>query len=133
MAKERRLLVISPHKAVWLPIVRGFKKTGWVVEAATNLAAGMRLFDANPMAYDLVVMDEDHGCENATSQHVLSGLLEIRCLNERCKVFLLIDSRERSKDEIKELRECTHAILNKKDSLVEVFSRSARYFRYKVQ
>ncbi|MFH1366838.1 MAG: hypothetical protein ABIH38_02485 [Patescibacteria group bacterium] len=132
MPKERQLLIISPDKAIWR-FARSFRRVGWQVEIAPNLAAGMRLFEAKPTAYDLVIMDENHGCENGSFHFVLSGLTEVRNLNPRCKVFVLITLQERKDSEIKDLAGKVHAIITEKHSWPRVFARSARYFRYRVQ
>lgn len=132
MAQERYLLIVSPDESI-RRLARSFKRVGWKVETATNLATAMCRIDANPSAYDFVIMDENPGCQDATFQEVVAGFREIRALNDECKVFILITLMERNKADIAALKGLVDAIIVKKDGFATIFARSARYFRYKVQ
>ncbi|MFA5070409.1 MAG: response regulator [Patescibacteria group bacterium] len=127
MAQEKRVLVVCHVEAVLWPIVRRYKEAGWQVQAASNLPSGMRIFEANPIGFDLVIMDEDHGCENGSFRDVLAGLREIRCLNGQC-VVIAMTTIARSKVEVRDLKEWVNKVIDRK-SWPTLVALSAQYFK----
>ncbi|MFH0952195.1 MAG: hypothetical protein V1838_03310 [Patescibacteria group bacterium] len=127
---DNKLLVICPIEVTRIAIRIFFKKLGWHVTVAASIPDGMTIY---PEGFNMVILDENHGCKSGSIETVISAIYEMRIINNQI-VVLAIATRgkgEASKN-WRRLQECADKLVRRTNCASTLFVASCNYFKYTV-